>query len=306
MARNPRRLVDERGWIPASELLEEVSRSTVRTWVATGRLVRLAPGVLALPDAAGVWRVRVAAALHGREAVASHTTALALWELADPVPGPVHLTAESGRSGRGSPGVVVHRAPGAWADRRRVDGLAVSAVERAVVDTWGRPALLPRALVRAAAITAVRRRLCSPRQLRQELARNTRLPGRADLGELVDLLADGCRSELEIWGCLHVLRAPGMPAFVQQRPVTVGAETFVLDAACEESMLAVEMDGAAWHGSRAQRESDIRRDALVATVGWQTLRFGHSRMTGSPEACRRDIRAVHAGRLRMLRGDGVR
>lgn len=306
VAWDPRRLVDEPGWIPGSELLESVSRSTVRTWVATGRLVRLAPGVLALPEVAGDWRVRVAAALYGREAVASHTTALALWELADHPPGPVHLTAEPGRSGRGSPGVVLHRAAGAWADRRRVDGLAVSAAERAVVDTWGRPALVPRARVRAAAITAVRRRLCSPRQLRYELARNTRLPGRAELGGLVDLLADGCRSELEIWGCLHVLRAPGMPPFVQQRPVTVGGQTFVLDAACEESMLAVEMDGAAWHGSRVQRESDIRRDALVATVGWQTLRFSYSRMTGSPEACRRDIRAVHAGRLRLLRRDGVR
>ena len=55
----------------------------------------------------------------------------------------------------------------------------------------------------------------------------------------------------------------GMPTFVQQRRVSVGGETFVLDAACDESMLAVEMDGAAWHGSRAQREADIRRDALL-------------------------------------------
>ena len=127
-----------------------------------------------------------------------------------------------------------------------------------------------------------------------------------EMTRLVSLLAEGCQSELEIWGCLHVLRAQGMPAFVQQRRVSVGAETFVLDAACEESMLAVEMDGAAWHGSRARREADIRRDSLLATVGWQTLRFSYSRMTGSPEACRRDIRAVHDGRLRLLRGDAVR
>jgi hypothetical protein len=110
--------------------------------------------------------------------------------------------------------VVVHRAADAYADRRRVDGLAVSAVERTVVDA------------------------------------------------------------------------------VQQRPVSVGAETFVLDAACGESMLAVEMDGAAWHGSRAQRESDIRRDALVATVGWQTLRFSHRRN----DRLTRRLPARHPGR----------
>jgi very-short-patch-repair endonuclease len=94
-----------------------------------------------------------------------------------------------------------------------------------------------------------------------------------------------------------------MPRFVQQRRVAVGSEIFVLDAACEESMLAVEMDGAAWHGSRTQREADIRRDSLLATVGWQTLRFSYERLTRSPEACRRNISAVHETRLRLLRGN---
>ena len=306
MARDPRRLLGEAGWITGDELLDQVSRSTVRNWVAAGTLVRLRPGVFALPAAGSNWRVRLAAALHGREAVASHATALALWELMPHPPGPVHITVGARRSGRGSPGVVVHRTAGAYAERRRVEGLPVSSAGRAVVDAWATPAGSVRPALRAAAITAVRRRLCSPRDLGFELSRSSRLPGRAELAQLVGLLADGCQSELEIWGCLHVLRAPGMPTFVQQRRVTVGSETFVLDAACEESMLAVEMDGAAWHGSRAQREADIRRDSLLATVGWQTLRFSYSRMTRSAEDCRRDIRCVHATRLRMLRGDAVR
>ncbi|MCU1670719.1 MAG: uncharacterized protein JWP40_3646 [Blastococcus sp.] len=303
MARDPRLIVGDTGWIPASDLLAVVSRSTVRTWVAAGKLVRLGPGVLALPGAAESWRIRVAAALHRGQAVASHVTALALWELVAHPPGPVHITVDPDRSGRGPTGVVVHRAADAYAERRRVDGLPVSAIERAVVQTWARPAPLEHAAIRAAAITAVRRRLCSPRELRAELSRQPRLSGRAELSRLVSLLADGCQSELEIWGCLHVLRASGMPRFVQQRRVAVRSETFVLDAACEESMLAVEMDGAAWHGSRAQREADIRRDALLATLGWQTLRFSFVRVTGSSEACRRDILAAHESRVRLLRGN---
>ena len=306
MARDPRRLLGEAGWITGGDLLAQVSRSTVRNWIAAGTLVRLQPGVFALPAAGGNWRVRVAAALHGREAVASHATALALWELMPHPPGPVHITVDPRRSGRGSPGVVVHRRAGAYAERRRVEGLPVSSVERALVDAWATPAVSARPVLRAAAITAVRRRLCSPRDVGFELSGSSRLRGRAELAHLVGLLADGCQSELEIWGCLHVLRAPGMPAFVQQRRVAVGSETFVLDAACEESMLAIEMDGAAWHGSRPQREADIRRDSLLATVGWQTLRFSYSRLTSSAEACRRNIRAVHAARLRLLRGDIVR
>ena len=67
-----------------------------------------------------------------------------------------------------------------------------------------------------------------------------------------------------------------MPRFVQRR-VVVGGRRFRLDAAYEEVLLAVEMDGAAWHGSRRQREDDIHRDALLATAGWQTLRSSYAR-----------------------------
>jgi len=66
------------------------------------------------------------------------------------------------------------------------------------------------------------------------------------------------------------------------------------------------MDGAAWHGSQSQRERDIRRDALLATVGWQTLRFSYTRLTTAVEACRRDICAAHAVRRRLFGLDGVR
>jgi very-short-patch-repair endonuclease len=224
-----------------------------------------------------------------------------LWGLVPPQAGPVHLTVEATRSGRGSPGVVLHRAPDVFDVRRRVGGIPVTCVERAVVDAWGVPDGLPRTVLRGAAIDAVRRRLCTPADLGIEIDRRSRLPGRRRLLELVGLLADGCRSELEVWGCLHVLRTPGMPAFVQQRPVAVGGERFFLDAAYDEVQLAVELDGAAWHGSADQRERDIRRDARVATVGWQTLRFSYRRMTSRPDDCRRDVLAAHGARRRLFR-----
>jgi very-short-patch-repair endonuclease len=268
--------------------------------------VRVRPGVVALPAAARDWRTRLAAALAGREAVASHITALALWELIEHPPGLLHVTVDLTASARGPRGVVLHRSAGIFDRRRLVNGLAATTVERSVVDTWGRPAPTNRSAVRAAAITAVRRRLCSPRELTDELAWRPRLAGRAELARLVSLLADGCQSELEIWGCLQILRAPGMPPFVQQRRVAVDGQMFVLDVAYDDVMLAVEMDGAAWHGSRQQRERDIRRDALLATIGWQTLRFGYGRMTATPEACRRDIWTAYSARRPLFQAHGVR
>ena len=293
------------GWATWSELTARVDRATVARWVGTGRLVRLQPEVYALPTLADDWRVRVAAAVRACGGVASHDTALALWGLA-PQTGLVHLTVDHRRSGRGTAGVVLHRSRDAVSPIRRLDGLPVTCPERAVVDVWGSARGRARDDARAAAITAVRRRLCGPRDLLHEVERRPCLPGRAALVDLVRLLADGCQSELEIWGCLRVLRTPGMPRFRQQHWITVGGESFALDAAYEEVLLAVEMDGAAFHGSREQRERDIRRDALAATIGWQTLRFGYRRLTQEAERCGREIRAVYDARLGLFAPRRVR
>ena len=235
-----------------------------------------------------VGEARVAAALDGREAVASHVTALALWELLEHPPGPVHASVDPTRSAAGSRGVVaapVSRSVRRAAPRRQ----PLRDVRRA----------LDRRHVGAAGASAPRRRAGRGHHRRPTPALHaagpgvrTRTPSAAGRAEpnsrgCVDLLADGCQSELEIWGCLQVLRGPGMPrlraaAPSRRRP----ARPSFLDAAYDEVLLAVEMDGAAWHGSRQQRERDIRRDALLATIGWQTLRFSYARMTASPEGCR--------------------
>jgi very-short-patch-repair endonuclease len=300
MALDPAVVVGGSGWITRAALLDRISTATLDSWLRTGRLIRLDEGVYAIPEAGQDWRVRAEAAVRTRGGIVSHGSALALWGLVPP-PASLHLTVGDERSGRGTKGFTLHRSRD-LSEVRRVERLPVTCVERALVDTWGRPGELSRTAVRAATITAVRDRMCSARDLRLELDRRLQLPERAAFAALVRLLAEGCRSELEIWGCLHILRGPGMPTFVLQRPVTVRGETFLLDAACEESMLAVELDGAAWHGSRRQREKDIRRDALLATVGWQTLRFGFARAHRAADDCRRDILAAHTARLRLIRG----
>jgi very-short-patch-repair endonuclease len=298
-------LVGPEGWTTWESLSARVDRKTIARWVDSGRLHRLHPGIYALPAASRAWRSRLEAAVHSTSGVISHRSALALWELASPG-ADVHLTVELSRSARGGAGVVLHRTRELRDTIRRVDGLPVSCVERSVVDSWGSPGGLSRGELRAAAIGAVRRRRCRPRQLLDEVARRPCLRSRAALLQLVALLNDGCQSELEIWGCLNVLRGPGMPPFVQQRRIAVGPERFALDAAYDDVKLAVEMDGAAWHGSREQRERDIRRDALLATIGWQTLRFGYRRLTTAPDGCRRDILAAYNARRRLIGLDGVR
>ena len=89
-----------------------------------------------------------------------------------------------------------------------------------------------------------------------------------------------------------------MPPFVQQHRVgPADGRSVFLDAAWPELRVAVELDGAAFHGSRDQRERDLRRDTALAALGWVVLRFSYRRLTTDPAGCRREIEAVLRRRL---------
>ncbi|MGY1688741.1 endonuclease domain-containing protein [Geodermatophilus sp. SYSU D01105] len=91
-----------------------------------------------------------------------------------------------------------------------------------------------------------------------------------------------------------------MPRFVQQHPVVLPFGRVYLDAAVPEVRIAVELDGAAFHGSAADRERDTRRDVALAARGWVVLRFSYRRLTREPESCRREILAVCRARRGLL------
>nr|WP_275586007.1 DUF559 domain-containing protein [Geodermatophilus sabuli] len=78
--------------------------------------------------------------------------------------------------------------------------------------------------------------------------------------------------------------------------------TVYLDAAVPELRVAVELDGAAFHGSAAARERDTRRDVALAALGWVVLRFSYRRLTREPDACRREILQVCRARRALLPG----
>jgi very-short-patch-repair endonuclease len=84
--------------------------------------------------------------------------------------------------------------------------------------------------------------------------------------------------------------------------VLAGGRTVHLDAAVPELKVAVELDGAAFHGSADDRERDTRRDVALAALGWVVLRFSHRRLTREPEACREEILRVCRTRAAVLGG----
>jgi very-short-patch-repair endonuclease len=276
------------------------SSSSVSRWMARGDLVLAHPGVLALAVRADEWPVRARAAVLWARGPLSHLSALAVHRLVPTPSGPLHVTVPADRWPRGRSDVVAHRTTLSLGPVH-VGGLPVLDAARSLVDAWSwasMPRRNPRAehempMVRQAVIEAIRTRAVDLEDVQDASARQSLHGGRPALAALLRLVAGGCQSELEIFGVIRVLRAAGVPRFVQQhRIVLPGGRMVFLDAAWPELRTAVELDGAAFHGSRDQRERDLRRDTALAALGWVVLRFSYRRLTTDPIGCRREIQAV--------------
>ncbi|MEU5941140.1 DUF559 domain-containing protein [Micromonospora sp. NPDC047548] len=170
-------------------------------------------------------------------------------------------------------------------------GLTVTRLEQTLVDSW--PMLLPSER-RAPVIRAVNDRLTTPERLEAALRNVPKLDDRAAFRTLLTRLAGGCRSPLEIWGHEHVFTGPGMPAFRRQARVRVGRRTMYLDLFAERERVNIELDGATTHGDPRQREVDLRRDALLATIGILVVRFAHRRLVYEADDVRRETLTILA------------
>lgn len=112
----------------------------------------------------------------------------------------------------------------------------------------------------------------------------------------------GSQSEPEIRGLRGVLTVPGLPAPRLQYRVHLPGGPVRPDAAWPELKIAVEFDGAAFHGSPNARERDLRRDAAL---GWVVLRFDYRDVTRHPEVCRARIAATYRQRPSAAPGRGI-
>jgi very-short-patch-repair endonuclease len=167
-----------------------------------------------------------------------------------------------------------------------------------VIDSWP---LLAGPDQRAPAIVAVAERRTTAQRLMSEARSRSNLRGRASLLALCDALADGCRSELELWGLRHVFRDDSRFAHgIRQLPVQLEAQVVYLDLAFMTERVAIELDGAAYHGTPEQRERDMRRDNALSALGWIVLRFSYHRLHTDPEGVRNEVDAVLRTRRRQL------
>jgi very-short-patch-repair endonuclease len=284
------------------QLLGRIPRPVLDGYIGRRHLVRVFPRVYRLRDGTDDDMTLLRAALlhAGPPAALSHTTALAVWGVRT-LDRPLHLTVDQSIKRAGAPGLVVHRRlrfdPGsAQCVLRR--GLPVTALPRAVVDSWP---LLPLDQRRPLALDLANRGLVTAEQLGEALAERPNVAGRRGLRQSIDLIADGCRSELEAHGVLNVFRHRSLPRSVGQYQVQLPNRRIRLDRAWPEVKLAVELDGAQHHTSPEDRRRDLARDRELAALGWIVLRFTYADVLRDPDGVRVKVLEVYGARLAQLR-----
>lgn len=88
--------------------------------------------------------------------------------------------------------------------------------------------------------------------------------------------------------------------FVANHPVRTPSGLFYLDMALPELLLGFEIDGRAYHAD--QFVQDRLRDAALAGLGWQVVRFPAVEVMDNPDRFLTLVEGAIAARRRLWRG----
>lgn len=271
----------QHGVVARAQLTEiGLGRGAIRRRLEAGRLLPVHRGVYAVGHRRISPRGRLMAAVlaAGPGALASHRSAAWMLELRRGGPTPEVTVPTRTRGPRRN--LLVHLARDLrTADRTERDGIPTTTVARTLLDLAD--VLRPRELERAFE-DAERLRILDLGEVRALIARS---PGRHGLARINALLSEHAEasfdtsSELER-RFLDLCRCGGLPA-----PATnVLVAGYVVDVLWPESRLVVELDGHAYHRTRAAFERDRVRDAALQLAGYRVLRITYRRLELEPEA----------------------
>lgn len=266
-------------------------RGAIQHRLRTGRLHRLHLGVYCVGHTRlptnGRWMAAVLAC--GPDAVLSHRTAAALWEIHSTARALIDVTAP-GRTRHRTDRIVLHRARRLDdADRTVREGIPLTAVSRTLLDL---AEVVSSDQLKRAVAQAEHRGAFDLRAVEELVGRSH---GRRGLRALTAVLKEHrgplpvVRSELER-GFLDLCRDAGIPP-----PAVNGSiDGMEVDMAWPDRRLVVELDGHRFHTSRFAFEEDRKRDALLQVAGYRVLRVTHHRLETEPRAVLDAIRLLLA------------
>lgn len=267
------------GLVTAADLAAAgLTRGAVARRIASGRLRLLHRGVfvvgpLLVPNA----RELAAVLSCGSTAVLSHHSAAALWGIRPGTEGDVDVTVA--RQLRARHGIRIHRVRAFEPqDVTSRHGIPVTTPARTLLDLAG--GLNRHGLARAVEEAQVHR-LVSHAGLQALLARSRGRRGAATLRAVLQAGHEPAftRSEAEAM-LLALIRKARLPT----PEVNVQIGGYEVDFLWRTRRLVVEVDGFAYHSTRAAFERDRRKDADLQALGLRTTRLTYRQIAREPEA----------------------
>jgi hypothetical protein len=245
-------------------------------------------------------RLLLAVLSAGQHAVARHrSAAFALgWDLLDPVVEPeLYLPRTHGTTDVA--GARVRRADLGEHEVITVGVLPVTTAPRTAIDLAGADTETGELEAVAALDSALRLGQVTLDELRSALRSRGRMPRSTCVAaqQVLDLLDTSSGSAPESVARVHFRRA-GLDMPCCQYVVQADGRFLArVDFAWPEARLVVEVDGFAWHGSKAAFQRDSARQRRLQRAGWTVLRFTAEDVLDRPEEMLADVSAVLAERL---------
>ena len=221
-------------------------------------------------------RAMAAVLAYGDGALLSHCPAAVLWVLRPSPANTLHVTV-AGREVRSRDGIEAHSVRHLHPhDATRHDGIPVTSPARTLLDLATE--LSPRDLARAADEARVHH-LVTDDSLNEQFQRYPNHRGTAALSKAIQTGPQLTRSEAER-RLLELIRNARLPE--PRTNARVGRHE--VDFLWPEHDLVVEVDGYAFHSTRAAFERDRRRDAELQAAGYRVIRFTWRQLVNEHEA----------------------
>lgn len=260
-----------------------LSKHAVSRRLRSGRWRRCSAGVYFADDRpfTDVARVRAAVWGYGERAAASGLTAAWWHELTQYPPRIVEVTVPRDSDGRIREGSRVRRRDLADVDVDEVRGLQVTAYPLTVLEAAARRR------DGAKMLDAALQGNVELRTLWRAQLRNKGRYGSPAARLLLQGAGDGARSHAE-WLLLRIVQSAGLTGWRPNHP----AGAYQIDLAFPVAMVAVEVDGFAFHSDHEAFQRDRVRQNHLALLGWQVLRFTWLDLTEYPERVLATIRSA--------------
>ncbi|MDN4484149.1 endonuclease domain-containing protein [Demequina lignilytica] len=166
--------------------------------------------------------------------------------------------------------------------------------ERALLDAWRLAAPERRASIAWEALWA---RACSWRQLRREVERAPRVPGRVELERMLGWFAAGATTPLEVRARYETFADQRFREFEWQVPLALRSRRATVDMLHRRAAVVVELDGDRYHSTRQARDADRERQTDLVVAGFAVLRFGWRDVVDRPAWCRERVLTTVSARL---------